>query len=736
MRILGINKGETWFGKELRDGGVAIIENNKLRIAVAEERVSRQKGAGGFSHSLVRVLDSLNISIHDFDAVMVSTCCESEEKARKVPLIEDHKNVLTVNHHISHAYNAFFQSTFDKALIVVVDGGGNTFSDTDSEYWWRLPREQHSYFLADGQSLELVDRDFFQPEEVGFGELYRAFTHYLGFTSASFASRTMALAAFGNRQRFGEHLCIQFRDGRLSVPIRNDPNNPIGMVRSLSRVLGLDFGEPRDPSEEILPIHKDLAAYVQMCVEEALLRKLRWLQKMYTSTNLCLGGGFFLNCVANGRILKERFFENVYVPSAPGDTGQAIGNAIFGAISLRGNTASLSFTNKKSEDVALGPMQTVDYDSLTQLLVNTGLHDYILFQPQNLPRVVASLLSIGVSTAIFQGSSEVGPRALGHRSILADPRNEHIRNYLNGVKSREWFMTFAPVILSDSTREFFEVHVDSPFMSFAMPCNQDARRIIPAVISNDGTSRIQTVDRAADTFMSNVINEFESINGIPILLNTSFNHAGEPIVETAADAIRSFSQMPVNVLVLNDFFIAKKLMPEMINIGLLSSSLYDIPLKIHDRRRVETKKEVATLYELVRWIQEMTGRLVCVRYYLPLYKEYIRLVDADKKQTTTRFRKYSVEVPADTLLPLVQTDDFGKAKTDEVARWARITGITYKRFGEITESDARRDGFESVSAMRDRFTRDIYPGLGDEDWVTIYSMHWAAKEEQPRLSEK
>lgn len=722
MRILGANKGETGFGKPLADGGVAVIEDDELRIAIAEERLSRQKWAGGFASSLVVVLKELNVTVDGFDLVVLSTCCESEKAAASGHPLQGHCGLITVNHHLSHAYQAFFQSGFEDALVVVIDGGGNTFESNESQFWWQLPREQHSYFFANKRSVELVDRDFFDPYEVGFGELYRAFTHYLGFLSGRFASKTMALAAFGKRDRFRGELCFEMRDGHLLSPIANAPNDPIGMIRRLGRETGLDFGEPREPGEEILPIHKDLAAYIQRCVEDMLLVKLRWLKAKFPTTNLCLSGGFFLNCVVNGRIASQRLFENVYIPSAPSDSGQCIGNAIYGALSQTTNTSRFMFTCRRSENVALGPEQPLDYTQISSHLINNGHWTYIVFAMQDLPTEVAKLLSSGASVAVFRGRSESGPRALGHRSILSDPRNEDVRGFLNPLKSREWFMPFAPTVLKDRQHDFFEIDVDSPFMSFAIPATKNAQSRIPAVVNKDSTSRLQTVDRDEATFIGAVLAEFENITGMPLLLNTSFNCVSEPIVESLADAVQSFAKMPINTVVLGDFLVIKKLVPELMQLGLLLPR-YTIPFKIVRKEKIELSGEITTPYDLIRWIQEKIGKLVFIRQYLPLYREYIKLVDTYEKQTTTRFRPNSVEIPARTLLPLIETGDFGKPKTRSTARWVQIEGITYQRFGELTETDARNDGFNSIEEMRETFTQKIYPGLKDSDWGTIYTIH-------------
>lgn len=259
MRIIGINKGKTCFGKPLHDGGMAIIEDGKLTFAISEERLSRHKHDEGFTSCLNFILGDQK-TIPDSDLVVVSTCCESQDKATTGHQLSGHPNLITANHHLSHAYQAFFQSGFDEAIIAVIDGGGNTFS-TNNNDWWRVQREQHSYYIGNQQSITLIDRDFFEPYEVGFGELYRAFTYYLGFHSGLYASKTMALAGHGRSDLFKNQLCAEIRDGHLSVPINNDPNKCIEMVRRLGDILGLDFGEPRKPGGEVLQIHKDLAAY-------------------------------------------------------------------------------------------------------------------------------------------------------------------------------------------------------------------------------------------------------------------------------------------------------------------------------------------------------------------------------------------------------------------------------------------------------------------------------------------
>lgn len=238
---------------------------------------------------------------------------------------------MEVEHHLSHAAFAFQGSGFDRALVAVIDGGGNVLTEKPDPCWWRQPRQQHSYYLADRSGIRLVDGDLSEPFDVGFGELYRAFTYFLGWHSSRHASRLMTLAAHGQESLKGE--IYDFVDDHLVSLIRNDPPHPIDMVLALGEELGIDLGEPRSPGEEILQIHADVAAFVQRQVELALIRKLRILRRQHGFDHLCISGGVALNVVANGRLVDEQMVDQVYVPPAPADDGQCVGNAIVTAMS-------------------------------------------------------------------------------------------------------------------------------------------------------------------------------------------------------------------------------------------------------------------------------------------------------------------------------------------------------------------------------------------------------------------
>ena len=376
--ILGINKGSTLRNKPLRLGGVAVAVDGEIKLAISEERVTGKKWAGGYESALRQTTRSLSemlkrhVELADFSAVAVSSCCEGEEAGKRGHPLESHPGLCTANHHVSHASVAFFPSGLESALICVIDGGGNTFGDDSPQRWWECDREQHSYYIGSRSLIELVDRDFFKAGETGFGEIYRAFTFYLGWPSSRHAAKLMALAAYGEGKKVSVKSFVDFADGKLSIPVLNNPESPVKMVQELGRNLGIDFGEPRAPNAEILPIHKNIAAYVQQNLETALLERLRWLSHKYGIRSLCLGGGFALNCVINGALARTGVFDKVYVPSTPGDEGQAIGNALFCSHRRKKENSFVFPSFRYSKDVQLGPTYEIHSDDIMVLFGSVG----------------------------------------------------------------------------------------------------------------------------------------------------------------------------------------------------------------------------------------------------------------------------------------------------------------------------------------------------------------------------
>lgn len=733
MLVLGINKGKTLHGKPLWLGGVAVAFDGQIKFAIAEERVTGKKWAGGYEHALKRTLyqpwsilgkkqlgGNKYIRLSDFDIIAVSTCCEGEQAGLHGHQLDSQSNLYAVNHHLSHASTAFFPSGFKLALVSVIDGGGNTFTDESSECWWEYCREQHSYYIGSGNSLELVDRDFFEPRAVGFGEIYRAFTYYLGWHSSKHAAKVMALAAYGDAEKISKENFIDFCDGELHIPVSNNPNNPLEIVENLGKAIGVDFGEPRSPGAEILTLHRNIAAYVQKSIEQALLQKYTWLSNKYHVKNLCLAGGLALNCVANGNLLRTGVFDKIYVPSVPGDDGQAIGNALWCISRDKHQNRKHVPAWRYSKDVQLGPSYRIDSAKTISLLKQYKLKDAIVFEVDSIEKAVSELINCGSTVCVFRGRSEAGPRALGQRSILGDPRVAESRALFNQLKNREWMQPFAPSILIENTKGYFDVEIESPFMSFAFPVKSERRKKIPAVVHGDGTARVQTVSIKEDSFLSEVLTYFENLSGIPLILNTSFNLQGQPIVEKPGDAVRTFALMSVNALVFERFLIVKNLFPDIAKTS-IAPKLNKITLTVVDGDRKESRTFNGRSREIIRWIQKKTDQVVFVRWDFPLYGEFREWLVEGKKVTTVRFRKGGVEIPSSVYLPLFTTTDFYWTRTREKPIYVTINAIKYQRFGELTEEDAKRDGFANLAELGDTLQR-IYPKMNRDDWVTVYSI--------------
>jgi carbamoyltransferase len=550
--VLGVNLGSTGYGKSLKDGGACLIEGGRITVAIAEERISRVKHAGGFTQAMQYCLEYAGLSANDLDLVVASSCCEKlrsvEEVAKLVGVAA--KKVAVVSHHLSHAHSAFWASPFTEAIIIVMDAGGNVIGPQDSNQWWQWPREQQSYYLARGSQIQLIDTDFNNPFEAGFGEVYRAFTHYLGWDSYTQSGNTMALAALPCKTSYDRGHVFTFDGESIHSQIRADPRNPIDMVRCFADKEGLHFPSPRTDGQDITDAHIAVAQLVQSSLEEALVAKVKYLMQRTGVTNVCLAGGVALNCVANSRLLKDAGVENLFVQPAAADTGQCLGNASYGMHQL-----GLSRTDARTPfDVYLGrqvipPRQPERYENA----------DIRIVKAANPLQYVAGQLAQGKVVAWASGRSEFGPRALGGRSLLGDPRNQTVRRRLLNIKGRESFMPFAPSVLFERQSEYFELSIDSPYMLITSKVHLAKRSQIPAVVHSDGTARVHSVRKDRVPEFHKLIEYFADITAIPMVLNTSLNRKGEPIADSFEDAWRIFTETDV------DCFLGAGMLAEKIN---------------------------------------------------------------------------------------------------------------------------------------------------------------------------
>jgi carbamoyltransferase len=727
ISIAGILKGETSFGKSIRSGGSAYIElegDTSKIIALAEERSTGRKYAGGFEASLNDILGSAGSTLEKLDFIGVSSCCEPiGDVLCGLPDLGPAR-LVPVGHHESHATLSFLGSGYDDALVVVSDGGGDVLDDyQDSDRrWWLRPREQLTFWHGSRSGgLKLLHRDFADPLETGFGEFYRAVSYFLGWHGSRHASKVMALAAYGERPADWPAVFELTEKGALRSVLENDPEDPISMIAGFGKKFELDLGEPRHPQAEILEVHRNLAAFTQSELQRAMVARLMDLLAKTGLRKVCLSGGVALNVVANG-VLQRKLGVSIYVTPAPADDGQPLGNALAVWWKNMPELGGLKhFRVSRSSDAQLGPKREKTSATVSHALSCHGLDACAVFEYSSSAPVVARVLAAGSMVCVFDERSEYGPRALGSRSILGDPRLEDGRAMFNQVKGRDWFMPFAPSVGSDIGEIWFSTPVESPFMSFAVDFVPEQLKKVRAVSSRDGTGRVQSVDAKDDSFIAHVVREFYNITGVPMVLNTSFNKGGHPIVETVDDAFSSFASMPINIMAFGRFLVVKSLSPELIDAEVMPKqfSIDGAIVRGGDKEVLALSKLASR--ECIRKVQERTGLVVFVRSELPLYKDFLERLRRGRKRSTIRYRKGAVELPSFNSLPLYETPDYGVGDRSKPTAVVEITDIRYQIFGELTERDAVTDGFDSREEMR-RELKEIYKELQDDEWVTIYSI--------------
>ncbi len=436
--------------------------------------------------------------------------------------------IVQVGHHDAHAA-IFFASPFEEAAVLVMDGFGDVAAT--------------SAYVGSGNRLECRWRGSFFDS---LGMLYSLVTYHLGF--APFEEGTvMALAACG-----GDTYAARFKDlvrlekgGQFSLNPDYLRHDRYGQIHPFTRKFLDIFGPPRRRDEPITDRHRDLAFALQATTEDTVLHVVRALAASHPSRNLCLTGGVALNCVANARILRDTDYRRVWVPPCASDTGAPLGSALWHQHQTLGHPRTFELTH---------PFYGTTYsdEEIARALDQSGL-SYRRLGEAELIAEVARHLAEGQIVGWFQGRFEMGPRALGNRSILADARSVTMKDQLNArIKQREPFRPFAPAVLVERASEFFEIDQPDPFMTMAPSVRADKVQLIPAAVHVDGTARIQTVDRAANPRYYRLIEEFGRLTGVPVVLNTSFNRR-EPIVASPADAVACYLQTGMNALAIGDF---------------------------------------------------------------------------------------------------------------------------------------------------------------------------------------
>lgn len=472
--------------------------------------------------------------------------------------------ILFTEHHESHAASAFFPSPFESAAVLTMDGVGE----------WATS----SYGYGRGNELHLLAELHF-PHSLGL--LYSAFTYYTGFKVNSGEYKVMGLAPYGEPryvQKILDELVDLREDGSLRLNMKYF-NFAKGLTMTNKRFDELFGGDPRKPESELTQREMDLARSVQEVTELAMLRMARHVHQVTKEKNLCLAGGVSLNCVGNGRILREGPFENIWIQPAAGDAGGAVGAALSVWYQYLENKRDVRDVCREHSDgmkgAYLGPSFTSE--DVKEFLEATGAR-FRRVERAELAERVARLLAEEKVVGWFQGRMEFGPRALGARSILGDPRSPRMQSQMNlKIKFRESFRPFAPSVLRERVQDFFEMDVDSPYMLLVAPVQKHLRyemtesesklfgieklnvprSTIPAITHVDYSARVQTVRREDNPLYYDLIEAFGRLTGCPVLVNTSFNVRGEPIVCTPQDAYTCFMRTEMDCLVMEDYLLEK-----------------------------------------------------------------------------------------------------------------------------------------------------------------------------------
>jgi len=555
------------------DSAAAILKNGSVIAAAEEERFSRKKFDDGFPEKAINwclkdariTPDKLDMVIfYDKPVLKFERLIDNYVAVAPRGLysfldvipkwlhkrlwikdqIQRHLNnfngkIIFPEHHMSHAAYAFYTSPFNEAAILTVDGVGE----------WTTS----SLGFGKGNVIKLTN-DIRWPHSLGL--FYSAFTYFLGFQVNEGEYKLMGLASYGKPKFYdlikNELLDVK-DDGSIHLNMKYFAftYDKVMTNKKFSELFGVS---PREENSEVLQVHYDIGASVQKVLEDILLKMVNFVYKKTKLKNLCLGGGVALNGVANYRILNEGPFENVHIPPSPGDAGSAIGSALYAYYSFSNKTRKVdNGSNEISNHIFLGPKYS--NEDIYKFLKKYNI-PYQKFETELLLKTVAKLISEKNIVGWYQGRMEWGPRALGNRSILADPRDIEMKDILNEkIKHRESFRPFAPSILEEHLSEYFELDIPSPYMLFVAPVKKPQK--IPAVTHVDGTGRIHTVSRTVNPLFYDLINEFYKISDVPVLLNTSMNVRGEPIVNTPNEAFNMILKTDMDYIVMGNYIINK-----------------------------------------------------------------------------------------------------------------------------------------------------------------------------------
>ncbi|EKE25898.1 MAG: hypothetical protein ACD_5C00008G0009 [uncultured bacterium] len=564
MNIIGLNLEKTKYGLPLDNGGVCLIKDGKVASLINEERLNRKQYSSGYRLSLQYILDDSKIKLSEIDYFVASSCLESPRSTRSAQA-ELKRNGFNVSlnkikicdHHLSHAYTAYYPSGFNEAIIMVIDGDGNLNDrqmipgTKNKNFYWENKFNHQSYYIGNKNEIKLLEKDESISNENGFGGAYRYFTFFCGFPGYRFAGKLMGLSAYGyKRNKYKNLKLFEYgKNGKVKclLPNINHSDSPKAVEEWL-RKNGIKI-KARKSEEKINKDIEDIAWFVQRELNEALVFKVKYLVQKTGIKNLCISGGVGLNAVTNREILDKTGIEKIYIQPAAGDSGQCLGNAYYGL-------DKFDSKNCKKKKISVYQGRKYSEKEILEVLKNTSGIKYKKMNFDKLSKLAAEKISYNKIIGWFQGRSEMGPRALGNRSILANPVNKKMKFILNKkVKHRENFRPFAPSVLEEKARAWFSIKTRAPYMILNSQVLNPSK--IPSVTHKDGSARLQMVSKKENAKYHKLISEFEKITGVPVVINTSFND-NEAIVESPNDAVSTFMRTQIDFLFIGNYYVKKK----------------------------------------------------------------------------------------------------------------------------------------------------------------------------------
>ncbi|MFZ5351517.1 MAG: carbamoyltransferase [Bacillota bacterium] len=541
MRIIGIGGSD-------HDLSCCLLEDGEVLIAIEEERLSKEKHGNGVRSCILKSVDycleEAGYTYDDIDMYITSDLFFPRLTSRK-PFVN---KMIKINHHLAHIASCYYTSGFDDAAALVIDGNGSLFAFDCAE--------TVTTGYAKGNTINIIDKAYgasgtgllknVEAKENSLGRLYSFFTQICGFGFLE-AGKLMGLSSYGK----GTYIDSIRRFAKVEIDRQSNLFVEIDIKNKSLKEFVKHIHSVGKNEEEKFQVKADIAYSVQYLLEEFVFAIMNNLYDKTKAKKLCYSGGVALNSVLNGKIKQKTPFEDVFIHPAAGDSGIAIGAALYGYH----NIFNKPYKSKKQLTSAYTGRNYSDEEIFKALDRFKHQVTFEKLGKEDTLKAAAESLSKGRIIGWFQGRSEIGPRALGNRSILADPRVKEMKDILNSrVKFRESFRPFAPVVLEERVGEYFETDFpNNPFMLYVGDVKEDKKSVIPAVTHVDGTARLQTIDRETNEMYYDLINKFGELTGVPVILNTSFNIKGKPIVETPYDAIECFVNCDMDDLFIHDY---------------------------------------------------------------------------------------------------------------------------------------------------------------------------------------